>query len=104
MGSGVPTSGAGRPTSRRGTETAGEGLQTAKELRERANKAADQGNHGTAFELTTRAWEHVRGFPADPQCRSLTTELERDLEALAEQANAQTSTGSALRRKRLVDK
>ena len=110
---GSASGGAGIPAPRGSTVKSGKSrqpvsaesaLKTATGLRERARLATDKKQFGSAFELTTQAWEAARVHPNDPQLKQLTSELAAELESLGTRANSQAGARAAGSSTRLIEK
>lgn len=99
---GAPADQASSPKTGRSPTTATEALESARGLHEKSVAAAERGNYGKAFDLSSQAWELVHAFSKDSECQALSNKLEAELELLAERANALIAPGDA-NTKRLVD-
>ncbi len=99
---GAPADQASSPKTGRSPPTAAEALESARGLHEKSIAAAERGNYGKAFDLSSQAWEMVHAFSKDSECQALSNKLEAELELLAERANALIAPGDA-NTKRLVD-
>lgn len=66
-----------------------ESIAAATQLKQRSDKAASKKDYGAAFELATQAWNSIRQFPNDAECREMSVQLERRIDELAKLANTQ---------------
>ncbi len=78
-------------------------LASARELQRRSEGAASKKDFGLAYQLAVAAWESVHQFPEDTACSNMAATLEKRLDELGAQANAQVD-GSKLRTKTLIVK
>jgi hypothetical protein len=83
-------------------QTADAALKVAQSLQQKSAAAEKRGDYGKAYDWASQAWEAVHNFPHDAECKTLTSQLETQLESLGDRANALASPGAG-NTKRLVD-
>lgn len=83
-------------------QTADAAVKAAQSLQQKSAAAEKRGDYGKAYDWASQAWEAVHAFPHDARCKTLTSQLEIQLESLGDRANALASPGAG-NTKRLVD-
>jgi len=81
----------------------GESFSKAKSLYRRAQQKSNAADAAGAFTDATAAWNLVRKFPKDPDCRRLEEELAGQLGKLAKKANQKAGGKSAIDGKTLIE-
>jgi len=79
-------------------------LRTVEALRGKAQHAANRKQFGSAFRLTSQAWEAAQSHPKDVRLQKIAAELAIELNTLGKQANDQAGSKAADSSIRLIDK
>ncbi len=92
-------------TLKRGNRAASpsEALASARGFQKQCESAESKKEYGRAYQLAVKAWESVQEFPGDPACDKFGNQLEKKIDELGLQANAQNG-GSQSRTKTLIVK
>jgi hypothetical protein len=96
---------ASEETPKRGNRAANpaEALAIARGLQKQCDSAESKKEYGRAYQLAVKAWESVQEFPGDLACDKLGNQLEKKIDELGLQANAQNG-GSLSPTKTLIVK
>lgn len=74
-----------------GASTPGQALNEARHLQQLAQSAQAAGDFSKAFLHTRDAWQAVKTFPDEVECRKLSQQLFNEVEELGQKANAKYS-------------